>query len=269
MPLDKTKNKPKVSIIMNCFNGEKFLRESLKSLFDQTYENWELIFWDNLSTDNSKKILQNFNDKRVIYFCSEHFLSLYKARNSAIQKCSGKYILFLDTDDTWVSTKIEKQVEFLENNSEYKIVYSNYYIKNEVKNKITLGYKNPLPHGFIAKKLLKNYTLGILTVCLDKSIFKKFLFNNSYNVIGDFDFFINVSLTEKIGCIQLPLAYYRIHTNNYSDKQIKSHIEELSNWLKNNNFLNRDYNLSLFHQKIYVFKLRVKYFLKKLKFIKI
>ena len=118
MPLDKTKNKPKVSIIMNCFNGEKFLRESLKSLFDQTYENWELIFWDNLSSDNSKKILQNFNDKRVIYFCSEHFLSLYKARNNAIQKCSGKYILFLDTDDTWISTKIEKQVEFLENNSE-------------------------------------------------------------------------------------------------------------------------------------------------------
>ena len=57
-------NFPKVSIIMNCLNGEKFLRDSLKSVLNQTYKNWELIFWDNLSIDNSKKILKNFKEDR-------------------------------------------------------------------------------------------------------------------------------------------------------------------------------------------------------------
>tara|TARA_B100001057_G_scaffold473276_1_gene537570 strand:+ start:38351 stop:39157 length:807 start_codon:yes stop_codon:yes gene_type:complete len=267
MSIDKNKSQPKVSIVMNCFNGEKFLNESLNSIFKQTYKNWELIFWDNLSTDSSKKILKKFNDERVKYFCSSDFLNLYKARNSAIQKCTGKYILFLDTDDTWMSNKIEKQVNFLQNNLNYKIVYANYYVKNEVSNKITIRTNNLLPYGFITKKLLSDYKLGILTVCLEKSLFKKFYFNNNYNVIGDFDFFINISLTEKIGCIQEPLAYYRMHSNNYSSKHAKLHIKELSNWLKNNSFLKTDYNFSLFYQKFYVLKLKVKYFFKQIKFI--
>ncbi len=260
-------NFPKVSIIMNCLNGEKFLRDSLKSVLNQTYKNWELIFWDNLSIDNSKKILKNFKEDRFKYFCSDTFLSLYKARNNAIQKCAGEYIFFLDTDDTWVHDKIEKQVEFLQNNPDYKIVYSNYFLKDEIKNKTTKRSYNLLPYGFITKKLLNDYKLGILTVCLKRSIFEKFSFNDKYNVIGDFDFFINISLCEKIGCIQEPLAYYRIHNDNYSSTHAELHIKELNNWLKNNNFLKTDYNFSLLKQTFYVFKLRVKYFFKQKKFI--
>ena len=59
------KKKPLISIIMNCYNGERFLRYSLKSIIDQTFKNWELIFWDNLSTDNSKKIFLSFKDRTI------------------------------------------------------------------------------------------------------------------------------------------------------------------------------------------------------------
>ena len=65
-----------VSIIMNCHNGQRYLKYSLKSIFNQTYKNWELIFWDNLSTDGSKKILDQFRDKRVKYYKSKKFISL-------------------------------------------------------------------------------------------------------------------------------------------------------------------------------------------------
>ena len=61
---------PLVSIIMNCYNGEKYLAESLESILSQTYQNWELIFWDNLSTDNSKKIFEKYKDNRIVL----HFL---------------------------------------------------------------------------------------------------------------------------------------------------------------------------------------------------
>ena len=70
---------PLVSIIMNCHNGEKFLRQSIKSVLHQSYKNWELIFYDNCSSDNSKQIIKNFKDKRIKYLHSKIFLNLYHA----------------------------------------------------------------------------------------------------------------------------------------------------------------------------------------------
>ena len=68
-------NEPLVSIIMNCYNGEKYLKLALKSLIKQKYKNWELIFWDNKSTDKSKKIFKSFKDKRFRYFYAKKFFN--------------------------------------------------------------------------------------------------------------------------------------------------------------------------------------------------
>ena len=93
--------KPLVSIIMNCFNGEKFLKKSLQSVLVQTFKNWELIFFDNRSTDKSLKIVKNFNDKRIKIVKSKKNLKLYHARNEAIKISRGKFIAFIDCDDWW------------------------------------------------------------------------------------------------------------------------------------------------------------------------
>ena len=80
------KDKPLVSIIMNCFNGEKYLREAINSVLNQSYSNWELIFWDNLSKDKSAEIFKSFKDDRLKYYCSNtHTDILYKARNQALK----------------------------------------------------------------------------------------------------------------------------------------------------------------------------------------
>jgi glycosyltransferase involved in cell wall biosynthesis len=76
---------------MNCYNGQKFLFDAIQSVIGQTYKNWELIFFDNKSKDNSKKIFYSFNDKRLKYFNQKKHTSLYEARNAAIKKTSGKY----------------------------------------------------------------------------------------------------------------------------------------------------------------------------------
>ena len=247
----------KVSIVMNCYNGEKYLDDSLKSIFSQTYENWELIFWDNLSKDKSREILTSFDDKRIKYFRSSKFLNLYDARNQAIEKSDGKYICFLDTDDFWEKNKLEKQLEFLRVNNKYKIVYSNYYTLNENKNKTYINNKK-LPNGVITKSLLKNYVLGILTVCADRYIFEKNKFDDRYNIIGDFDFFIKISEKFDIGCIQEPLAHYRVHNNNYSRKKLKTYIWELKQWIIENksNLSKNGHNLN--RQRIELIKLRIK-----------
>ena len=101
-------NKNLVSIVMNCHNGEKYLKEVINSIFNQSYKNWELIFFDNASIDNSAKIVKHFSDKRVKYIYSK-YVKLGIARKRALDNCKGEYITFLDCDDYWDSNKLKLQ----------------------------------------------------------------------------------------------------------------------------------------------------------------
>ena len=118
---------PLVSIIMNCFNGETYLNEALKSILNQTYKNWELIFWDNISTDNSKKIFEKFTDKRFKYYLAPKHEPLYRARNLAIKKANGEFISFLDTDDIWLNDKLTKQIKLM--NSQKEHIFLGVFVK--------------------------------------------------------------------------------------------------------------------------------------------
>lgn len=256
------KNFPLVSIIINCHNGERYLHECINSVLSQSYQNWEIIFWDNKSSDNSRKILNKLKDKRIKYFESKTFLNLYHARNLAVKKSNGDYISFLDTDDMWTSDKLEKQINFIKSNPNYKIIYSNYYVLK--KNKKFIMYKNQMPQGFITQKLLDFYGIGINTVILDKKVFNKYNFEKDFNIIGDFVFFIQASQEYQIGYIQEPLLVYRIHNNNFTSKNLKLYINELSLWIKENERLLSKDKYSLKKQKIYIMKLKIKSLLSKL-----
>ena len=87
-----------VSIIMNCFNGEEFLVEAIDSVFNQTYTDWEIIFFDNASTDGSREIAKSYGSK-LKYFRINKTVPLGEARNKAITNASGKYLAFLDCDE--------------------------------------------------------------------------------------------------------------------------------------------------------------------------
>ena len=102
-----------VSVIVNCHNGEKYLNRCIKSILSQTYKNWEIIFWNNLSFDNSEKIIKSYRDKRIKIYKSKKFLTLYEARNKAINKAKGNYICFLDVDDYWNKNKLKNKSIFL------------------------------------------------------------------------------------------------------------------------------------------------------------
>ena len=117
------------------------------------------------------------------------------------------------------------------------MVYTSYYFfYNKTKTKKIISKKN-LPEGKITRELLNNYNIGgILTALCKKKIFQTKQFIGQYEIIGDFDFFIDVSLNNFFGCIQEPLAYYRAHESNTSLKKIHLHIQELEDWLKTNKF---------------------------------
>ena len=127
-----------ITIILNCYNGEKYLNDALRSILKQSYKNWELIFWDNKSTDKSKKIFKSFKDKRFRYFYSNKHTPLYEAKNLAIKKSKGSYLTFIDVDDVWEKNKLKEQIKLF-SDEQVGVVYGNMWIRNEI-NKRTKIY---------------------------------------------------------------------------------------------------------------------------------
>lgn len=248
--------KPLVSVIVNCHNGEKYLSKSIKSILSQTYKNFEIVFFDNMSNDKSKIIIKRFKDKRIKYFKSKKFLNLYEARNKAISKAKGKYICFCDYDDWWMKNKLMKQLNYLKKNKKVNFIFSNLNIYNEKTKKSFLYFKK-MPSGNITQALLNDYKIGIGSVFMNKKLFKNDKFNNKYNIIGDFDFFLNLSLKEKLYCIQKPLAFYRHHDSNFS-KKTEIFAKEMDHWMNKNFNKFKKLNYSLKRFKFNYYKLKLK-----------
>ena len=168
------KSKGLVSVIMNCHNGEKFLKEAIRSVLNQKYKKWELVFWDNNSIDASAKIFKNFKDKRLKYYFRKKKVSLYESRNSAIKKAKGEFIAFLDQDDFWLPNKLSLQIKkFTDPN--VGLVYGKFMKinKSNLFRKKQLITDKKLPEGYITKDLLKNYSVGLLTIMLRKKLLNK------------------------------------------------------------------------------------------------
>jgi len=109
---------------MNCYNGEKFLREALDSVLAQTHRNWEVIFWDNQSTDGSATICKSYGDPRIRYFYATEHTELGAARISAFQKVRGEFVAVLDADDISHPERLARQVAFLEAHPDVALVGS-------------------------------------------------------------------------------------------------------------------------------------------------
>ena len=116
-------SKPLVSILMNCFNGETFLKEAIGSILKQSYQNWELIFWDNKSTDLSLQIVSSFKDERIKIFADQEHTNLGKARKNAFKKAKGDYLAFLDVDDLWERDKLKSQLKVFDDDYEVEHIY--------------------------------------------------------------------------------------------------------------------------------------------------
>jgi len=224
--------KPLVSVIINCFNGEKYLREALDSVVTQTYKNWEIIFWDNQSTDKSAEIYKSYKDSRLkYYYASSHADILYEARNYALKKTNGDFIAFLDVDDWWLPNKLEKQIPLFDD-PDVGLVYGNLWRLFEKKNKKKIYRKKILPTGMILGELLHDYVIGSPTYVIRKKSLDSlgYHFNKDFHIIGDFDLNIRLAAKWKINCVQDPVATVRIHGQNVSLLNKNKEIDELKIW---------------------------------------
>jgi len=206
---------PLVSVIMNCYNSETYLKEAIESVYSQTYTNWEIIFLDNASTDNSAAIAKKFGEK-IKYFRNDKTVSLGKARNSALSQAKGELIGFLDCDDLWFPSKLEKQVKTFIDNPRTGLVFSdvvNVFQKDKFYYRQFSMLKSLPPRGNIFGYLLLKYGVSFPTVLLRADVLKTQdqWFDESFQHSTDYDLFLRISYKWDCDYVNEPLAIYRIH----------------------------------------------------------
>lgn len=154
-----------VSIITPSYNTAKYIAETIRSVQNQTYKNWELIIVDDCSNDNTDEIVAEYlNDKRIRYIKNDTNSGAAVSRNRALREAKGKWIAFLDSDDLWSSEKLEKQIRFMENGN-YKFSYTCYEEINESSEPLGVTVSGP---SKITKHGMYNYCWpGCLTVMYD------------------------------------------------------------------------------------------------------
>ena len=218
---------PLVGIIINCYNGEKYLAEAINSIYAQTYKNWEIIFWDNASIDNSANIAKSY-DKKLKYYRSKSTTTLSQARFEAVKKTNGKYLSFLDCDDLWQNDKLEKQIEIFLQDRSLALVYGLTQIiydddkKNLIRSDMNvIPEKNKLFEGMIFDQLLIEDFIPFPSVLIDKS---KLLecgdFPINYNHSIDYWIFLNLAYKYKVKVLKQVCCKYRIHQQNLSNTQL-------------------------------------------------
>lgn len=208
---------PSVSVIMNCFNSARYLREAIESVYAQSWQDWEIVFWDNASTDESPEIANSF-DERLRYFRSETTCPLGEARNRALAQVRGRYITFLDCDDTWLPDKLVRQVDLLECRSDVDFVYGNYFIYDTGRGTKCPFHSSLQPEGPVFGQFLLSYPVGMLTVMIRQSVLERLdtMFDPNLRLAEEFDLFMRILYHGAAAYIAEPVAVYRVHEHNYS-----------------------------------------------------
>lgn len=165
-------NSSLVSIVVPVYNSEKFINDTIKTIIDQTYENWELLLVDDCSADKSVKIIKEYQhkDKRIKLFSNSKNSGAAVSRNKGIEESRGRYIAFLDADDLWEPKKLEKQVTFMQE-KDCAFSFTGYEFADSAGK--PNGKRVSVPSTLNYRQALKNTTIWTSTVMLDISKLSK------------------------------------------------------------------------------------------------
>ncbi len=210
---------------MPSWNTEKWIGESIESIINQTYSNWELIIVDDCSADNTDEIVRSYVDKRIKYFKNGTNCGAALTRNRAIREAQGEWIAFLDSDDLWVPTKLEKMIAFAKNNN-YSFIYHNYEKIDEESKPLNVFVTGP---KVVTRRKMYHYGYpGCLAFMYSAKIhgliqIKDIKKNNDYAIL--------LKLCKQASCylLDINLAKYRIRKKSISHdklrKKLKSHYD--------------------------------------------
>lgn len=213
-----------VSIVMPSYNTGKYIADSIKSIQNQTYKNWELIIVDDCSTDNSLEVIRSFSEPRIRLLQNKKNSGAAISRNYALREAKGKWIAFLDSDDTWAPEKLEKQIQFMEKNN-YSFTFTDYRI---CLNGEWMPYVNTGPNVVTKKKMYDYCYFSTITVMYDRETIGLI---QIANLRKNNDYAMWLKAIEKSNAYRLPecLSFYIKHGGSVSSgskvKLIKWHYK--------------------------------------------
>jgi glycosyltransferase involved in cell wall biosynthesis len=251
---------------MLCYNHEKFVAQSIESVLNQTYQNWELIIVDNASTDRSKERIENKinGDSRIVFLPQPYNKLVSLGTNIAIEKSVGEFIAILSADDFFASQKIEEQLKYMQNN-DLDLSFTWIQTVNDRSEEASLDVQNWFnrPQVKDAHEILYNYFSFINSTCAPTALIKSSilvdtqLFDHRLLQTQDFEFWIRIlQKTQKVSILHEKLTYYRVledggnlSSNNSPIKINRTHFEMMHTWkqlfLLDNGLLSKTFNTEI------------------------
>jgi glycosyltransferase involved in cell wall biosynthesis len=216
---------------MNIYNGAPYLREAIDSVIAQTHSDWELIAWDDCSTDNSANIVKSYQDARIRYFLAHQQVTIGLARHLALGEVKGEWVAFLDQDDIWTPAKIEKQLALGTTSPEVGIVYGrtiSFYPSGYRQDFDHRHEFEPLPEGALLERLF----LDASFISMSSAMFRRSALEElggiapEINIIPDYYMYLGISKHYTTRAVQEVVCHYRLHGNNMSPRNFKQlHLE--------------------------------------------
>ena len=225
-------NIPLVSFVVNCYNGELYLKNCISSILEQTYTNWEIIFWDNASTDNSAEIFNTYKDSRFKYFKSEVNVTLGQARAWAVNQCNGEYIAFLDVDDEWLPSKTEIQVtEMLKD--DFVLSYTS-MIEVDATTGKTRKCKVKYSSGAIFSENMFQFEINMPSSMIKREalLSKGLNFDKNIKASEEYCLYMQLIYNEKVCVIDNYLVKYLVRNDSLTNKSIDCWANERKYTLK-------------------------------------
>jgi radical SAM superfamily enzyme YgiQ (UPF0313 family)/glycosyltransferase involved in cell wall biosynthesis/2-polyprenyl-3-methyl-5-hydroxy-6-metoxy-1,4-benzoquinol methylase len=213
IPFDETKKdmtiKPKISVLMSVYNGENFIEQALKSIYNQTYQDFEVIIVDDASTDKTPEILVNRKDSRTFIYRNSQNIGLTKSLNIGLKLCRGTYIARIDADDISHLQRFEKQVRYLDDNPKC-LALGSWYKRIDSTGQIWSAKQTPTTYENIKKNLLIRNCVGHGTAMLRRSsLIEIGGYNEKYICAQDYDLWLRLSQVGEIRSLGEYLYYLR------------------------------------------------------------
>lgn len=212
---------PEVSVVIPTYNSAQFIGEALRSVFDQTFKDYEIIVVDDGSTDQTKEVIHRYGNK--IRYIFQEQRGPANARNRGIRDSLGQYIAFLDADDVWLPLKLKKQVCMFHRCPPLAMVFTENSVFNQsgvCQNSIGKGKR--LMNGDVVKNIFLYNGVVTSTVMVRSEVFNKIgLFEEELQLAEDDNMWIRIAANFKVALIDEPLVRYRVHPHEITSNKIK------------------------------------------------
>jgi len=224
MNSETTTTQPLISVVMPAYNAEQTIQESINSVINQTYTNWEILIIDDKSIDNTSQIIKQaaVKSSRIRIFAHLQNKGVAASRNKGIKEAKGSYIAFLDSDDLWHPNKLIKQLAFMKKNNAAISYTATAYMKDDTRSRFILRAEKQLNR----KNLLKNNIMSCSSVMVKNEIIRNNLFPEQESLIHE-DFTSWLNILKDHGCaygLDEPLLTYRISGSSKSASRVTSAI---------------------------------------------